>query len=591
MTLQLLTHIQIFFYTACLAAAYAAWGLSERQKNNPPVYSRVAGIVPLFVALSAAQLFPLLGLLPYASRQAFSLEDATWYSLPPALLFTVFSPTSFQFPEWVLYPGAVSLVLAFVAFFGRARRAAYFWGGVVLFALLYAVGTATPLFPLLHLIPGFAQLRIPPRIWFIGGYALTVLAGLGAEAATEEIASRRLRRWRRHVRRLALIVYGGEAAAIMGLPLILKAFPWQLAVTLIASLITIGLLAAHARRMRCIRGRIRSRHLLIGLLVLLLAELAPTAYLYTEPVPISEILLEPPALSFLRQQPGLWRVYSSHGELPYAMAATEGIEAAEGLLALQMGHYVELIKQASGCTIKGYGTGVPPCLTAEVDPAAYQQARPQAGLLGLLNVRYVLTSIPYDDPDLRLVARFGDEGDRPRSWVYENQRWLPRAFVVFHAQTLPNQAAVLDALSKVDLARTAVLAESLPDPFAEPSPPGSLPPVTAEVVARSANSLTIRTHLTHLTGRAQITRPGLLVVSQTWMPGWQAWVDGQPAHVIRVDYALQGVVLPPGEHEVVLRYQPAGWQLGWRLSVSTLAVVGVLFVYSVVRYRAPAAPP
>lgn len=561
LALQLPTHIQIPFYTAWLMVAYALWRLlsSRTLVHWKGRLTAVAGIVPCFVALSAAQLFPLLGLLPYASRQGFSLQDAAWYSLPPALLFTLLSPTSFQFPEWVLYPGAVPLVLAFVAFFGRTRREALFWGGVVFFALVYVIGPAMPLFPLLHRVPGFAQLRVPPRIWFIGGFSFTVLAALGAEAVVKGVTSRRMWRWRHWLRRLALVVYGGEAAAVIGF-LIVGSIPWRLLATLAVSLVTIGLIVAHRH------GRLRMRSLQSGLLILLLVELVPTARLYTEGVPISKVLVETPALLFLRQQPGLWRVYSSHGELPYASAAVEGIETAEGLLALQVGHYVELIKQASGCLVEGYGTGIPPCLTAEVGPTAYLQARPQPALLGLLNVRYILTPLTYDDPDLRLVAEFG------RERIYENRRWLPRAFVVFQTRTLPDEAAVLEALPEVDPGQIALLVETLPSLPAE-----SFPSVPANVVSRSANSLEVQ---------VQIQQPGLLVVSRTWMPGWQAWVDGQPARVYRVNYALQGVLLPPGAHQVYFRYEPVEWRLGWMVSLSMLIVAIVLLGrWAIVRCR------
>ena len=561
LALQLTTHVQIPFYTAWLMVAYASWQLlaSRSTEHWRRRLAVTVGIVPCFVALSAAQLFSLLELLPYTSRQGLSLQNAAWYSLPPALLFTLLSPTDFQFPEWVLYPGAVPLVLTFVSFFGRARREAFFWGSVVLFSLLYAIGPATPLFPLLHNVPGFAQLRVPPRIWFVGGFALTVLAALGAEGVVEEITARRLRRWHRWVHRLTLLVYGGEAAAVIGL-LILKTSPWRLLATLTISLAAMGLIAAYNRK------RLETRRLLAGLLILSLVELIPTARLYTLGFPIADLLAETPALDFLRQQPGLWRVYSSHGELPYALAAEYGIEAAEGLLALQMGHYVELVKQASGCLVEGYGTGVPPCLTSEVDRTAYQTAQPQPALLGLLNVRYILTSLAYDDLDLELVADFGE------TRIYENRRWLPRAFVLFHAQVLPDQTAVLETLPQVDPGQTALLAEPLPYLLGKP-----LPPIPAEVTSRSANGME---------ARVQISQPGLLIVSRTWMPGWRAWVDGQPARVYRVDYALQGVFLTPGEHDVRFLYQPAGWQWGWPISLAALAVATILLSrWLLIRWR------
>jgi hypothetical protein len=554
---QLPTHVQIPFYTAWLMAAYALWRLATARPLTHPVRRLVvlAGIIPCFVMLSAALLFPLLGLLPYTSRQGFSLEGASWYSLPPLLLATLVAPTNFQFPEWVLYSGAVPLILAILAFFGSSRRESFFWGGVVLFSLVYAIGPATPLFPFLHRLPGFAQLRVPPRIWFIGGFSMTVLAALGAE---EALTARRIQRWRRWLILLAFAVIGAEAGAVVAF-LILRTSPWRLIATLVTSLVALGLLVTHYR------GKLQAHRFQILILILLLAELVPTAWFYTEPVPVSEILKETPALDFLRQQPGLWRVYSSHAELPYASAAQERIEAAEGLLALQIGHYVDLVKHASGCLIQGYGTGVPPCLTAEIDPLAYEQARPQPALLGLLNVRFVLTSLIYQNPDLKLSADFGEER------IYENQRWLPRAFVVFQTRTLPDQSSILDSLNKIDPGQTALLTEPLSYAPEEP-----LPPIPAEVLARTANGTTVHVHL---------QRPGFLVVSRTWMPGWKAWIDGEQTAVYRVDYALQGVQLPTGEHTIHFRYEPIEWRLGWPLSLISAAIaVTSAVVWAFYRY-------
>jgi len=56
------------------------------------------------------------------------------------------------------------------------------------------------------------------------------------------------------------------------------------------------------------------------------------------------------------------------------------------------------------------------------------------------------------------------------------------------------------------------------------------------------------------------TRSGetaMLRVAERWDADWTATVDGKPAPVERVDYLCQGVVVPSGEHAVVLNYKPA----------------------------------
>ena len=47
---------------------------------------------------------------------------------------------------------------------------------------------------------------------------------------------------------------------------------------------------------------------------------------------------------------------------------------------------------------------------------------------------------------------------------------------------------------------------------------------------------------------------GVLVLTDTWAPGWQAAVDGVPTPIHRVDGAFRGVAVKDGAHEIVFRY-------------------------------------
>jgi uncharacterized membrane protein YfhO len=86
--------------------------------------------------------------------------------------------------------------------------------------------------------------------------------------------------------------------------------------------------------------------------------------------------------------------------------------------------------------------------------------------------------------------------------------------------------------------------------------------------ARSANALRLRVTL---------DRPGLLVISQTYYPGWQAAVDGQPVQLWRADAVLSGVYLEAGEHQVTLAYRPPLLWLGIGLTLAGIgACLGLL---------------
>jgi hypothetical protein len=57
--------------------------------------------------------------------------------------------------------------------------------------------------------------------------------------------------------------------------------------------------------------------------------------------------------------------------------------------------------------------------------------------------------------------------------------------------------------------------------------------------------------------------PGLLVVADTWMPGWTADVDGRPAAILRGNHAQRVIALPdPGAHRIVLATRHPGWRGG-----------------------------
>ena len=56
----------------------------------------------------------------------------------------------------------------------------------------------------------------------------------------------------------------------------------------------------------------------------------------------------------------------------------------------------------------------------------------------------------------------------------------------------------------------------------------------------------------------QVTTPcgGILVIGETWFPGWRAAVGGRSTPVRQVDGALQGVFVPGGTHAVEVKYRP-----------------------------------
>jgi uncharacterized membrane protein YfhO len=49
---------------------------------------------------------------------------------------------------------------------------------------------------------------------------------------------------------------------------------------------------------------------------------------------------------------------------------------------------------------------------------------------------------------------------------------------------------------------------------------------------------------------------GMLVLHETYYPGWVAEIDRNPARILRADVLFRGIEVPPGRRNVVFRFAP-----------------------------------
>ena len=70
----------------------------------------------------------------------------------------------------------------------------------------------------------------------------------------------------------------------------------------------------------------------------------------------------------------------------------------------------------------------------------------------------------------------------------------------------------------------------------------------------------------------------MVVFSEIWTgKGWKMTLDGAEHPLLRANYVLRCALIPAGQHDIVMRYEPKAWKVGNTISFasSLLLILGV----------------
>jgi hypothetical protein len=286
---------------------------------------------------------------------------------------------------------------------------------------------------------------------------------------------------------------------------------------------------------------------------------------------------------FFGYDPGL--LTDSHGEtrtyrelyrrplvqslLVNARAMRFGLYDVQGYDPVQLGRYVEFLRALNGGVEQDYHD-------ANVLPPGVSSP-----LLDLLNVRYVVipNGPPSDQsgPDFAYLTRTSTEvyrNDRVR--VLERASALPRAWIVHDAVEVPRGQALKLLAAGVDPRQVAIVERPAP---ALRTPSNASPDAVT----------TVQVEGDEIRLRARTDADGMLVLSETYAPGWAAYVDGKRVPVYVTDHVLRGVPLTAGDHVVELRYEPDSLRIGLLVTFAAVVVLVILLV-AAARYHVRRTP-
>jgi hypothetical protein len=532
--------------SALAAAAYAFVSgrrmiPSESRRAMFLGWAKHSAVLGCFAAgISAVLALPMTEFVLLSTRAGLSGTDGAVLSLPfAALIGLVFSGLG-GLLEWVIYPGAAVLLLVLFAAltsipFTRPWPSSHgqvypspaasqkrvkdgggtagFWVAVFCLSLFLSLGSN---------IPGLASLMnaVPglnllrvPPRWMF-------LAGLAlamlAPRGLERLGEKKAGRGA--LRKTGFILAAGgfslaAAAGAMGLPAAL----WQdgLVWGALGLIVFFGCSPAGWAPM--------GNAALIGLA---LADLAIADARMIDPRPLDPITdgVEQ-AVTVMADGERNCRIYSPSFSIPQLAAVRYGLRTLDGVDPLMLQSTADVVSVAAGVPVEVYAVTLPAFATGHPE-SDNRDAALQLERLGLLNVGYIASAFDLPYAMLSLGREAGGV------ILYTNLLAAPR---VWMAESPEHWEYALNGR------RTRIVAES-------------------------PNRMTL-----------SAVGPGLMVISEAAYPAWRATVDGDSAEILTVGGWWRAVEIGPGEHEVVMHYDPILLQIG--LAVTALALLAFLGVW------------
>jgi hypothetical protein len=190
-------------------------------------------------------------------------------------------------------------------------------------------------------------------------------------------------------------------------------------------------------------------------------------------------------------------------------------------------------------------------------------------------------------------AKYALVYDGDTSQIYENRAAQPRAFLASRAVAIPPDDWSIVQMTDTPLdPRTTVLLEErpagTPDADIEGDQTSRVGDAQSVVLAgaplaEGERAEIVRYDPDHATVRIQAREPRYLVLTDSYYPGWRAWIDGREVEVERANYLFRAVRVPAGEHTVEWRYQPTSLLVGGIASAVALAMATALGAYGLGR--------
>ncbi len=528
-------HLQTFFYLFLLTFAYFVFRVVGNKKVFLKKTTLFFGSLVAFVIITLPQWLATLGLISLSAR---SLDQLDWqkegWFLPIKHLTTLFAPDFFGNPttlnywgdwnygELTIFVGTIPLFLALLAVVSKKGKEIIFFTLTALVALSFALPTPWAKLPFVFNLP-FISSAQPSRLIFLVVFCLSVLAAFGVEKLLEN-------KKRFYLLPLILSVVAGSWAAawLLNLDFVTRRnliLPTGLALAFVAILLA-GVLTERLFK----KQNLKFKNLLyLGLFLLIAFDLFRFGRKFTPFVNRQWLFPSTKAISFLQAQEKPFRIMSVDSRiLPPNFATFYKLEDVAGYDPLYLKAYGQLV----AAWARNEPNIEPPFgFNRIITPTNFESR-----LADLLNVEFILSLSQLDSEKLTLVFEEG------QTKIYQNNNAFDRAFVVFNFETADTDTQAINFLfdEKNNLKQTAVVQNE--------------PGLSQQSLACDTKGSFLVEFTDHQPGAVNLkvanNCPGLLILTDSFYPGWEVFVNDKQEKIYRTNYNFRGVFLPAGEHRI-----------------------------------------
>lgn len=189
-------------------------------------------------------------------------------------------------------------------------------------------------------------------------------------------------------------------------------------------------------------------------------------------------------------------------------------------------------------------------------------------LLSLLNVKYLISCFSLSGEGIELVKEIPLNWDLPSVKIYRNNNVLPRAFLVPSKRFIYDPNKIVDEILKPDFdPRYEVILE-------ETSPDGSFSLFSSSCKIEDYKRDYIKIAV-------NMESDGFLFLSDTFYPGWKAYVNGKETKIYYGNCAFRAIFLNKGTYNVIFRYKPGSFYKGAIISF----IAFLLVIFSIFKFR------